>query len=117
MTSGWKIIIQSRLDDEVTQACQLLLCSIFIKVSLCHKQKVLKWRRDCVEGLQSVATVTLLYHVGAHGEVRLLVENGEDLEENLEETLVCPQGWRAALLQIACGSQAPFHGEHSDFCF
>lgn len=32
----------------------------------------------------------LLYLAGTHGEVRLPVENGEDLEENLEETLVCP---------------------------
>lgn len=32
----------------------------------------------------------LLYLAGIHGEVRLPFENGEDLEENLEETLVCP---------------------------
>lgn len=31
----------------------------------------------------------LLYLAGTHGEVRLPVENGEDLEENLEKTLVC----------------------------
>lgn len=32
----------------------------------------------------------LLCLAGTHGEVRLPAENGEDLEENLEETLVCP---------------------------
>lgn len=69
---------------------------------------MLKLRRGCVEGLQCCHG-NVLYHVGAHGEVRLPVENGEDLEENLEEMLVCPQRWRAALLQIACGST--FHGE------
>lgn len=40
----------------------------------------------------------MFYLVGADGEVRLPVENGKDLEENLEKTLVCPQRRRAALL-------------------
>lgn len=41
----------------------------------------------------------VLFHpVGTDGEVWLPVEDGEDVEENLEETLVCPQGRRAALL-------------------
>lgn len=44
--------------------------------------------------------------VGTNGEVRLPVENGEDLEENMEETLVCPQRRRAALLQLTCGFYA-----------
>lgn len=40
----------------------------------------------------------MLCGAGTHGEVRLPPENGEDLEENLEETLVRPQRRGAALL-------------------
>lgn len=46
----------------------------------------------------SALTLALLDLVGTHGEVRLPDENGEDLEENLEKTLVRPERWRAALL-------------------
>lgn len=38
-----------------------------------------------------------MFVVGTDGEVRLPVENGQNLEENLEETVVCPQGRRAAV--------------------
>lgn len=44
-----------------------------------------------------------LYLAGADGKVWLPVEDGEDVEENLEETLVRPQRRRAALLQVASG--------------
>lgn len=44
-----------------------------------------------------------LYLAGADGKVRLPVEDGEDVEENLEETLVRPQRRRAALLQVSGG--------------
>lgn len=40
----------------------------------------------------------LLHLVGTNGKVRLPIKNGKDVEENLEEALVCPQRWRAALL-------------------
>lgn len=44
-----------------------------------------------------------LYLAGTHGKVRLPVEDGEDVEENLEEALVRPQRRRAALLQVTGG--------------
>lgn len=44
-----------------------------------------------------------LYLVGTNGKVRLPVENGKDVEENLEEALVRPQRRRAALLQVTGG--------------
>lgn len=37
---------------------------------------------------------------GVHGEVRIPSEDGEDLEKDLEETLVRPQRWRTAVLQV-----------------
>lgn len=44
-----------------------------------------------------------LHLAGANGKVRLPAEDGEDVEENLEETLVRPQRRGAALLQVAGG--------------
>lgn len=40
---------------------------------------------------------------GTNGKVRLPAEDGEDVEENLEEALVRPQRRRAALLQVTGG--------------
>lgn len=45
----------------------------------------------------------ILCLAGTNGKVRLPVEDGEDVEENLEEALVRPQRRRAALLQVSSG--------------
>ncbi len=37
---------------------------------------------------------------GVYGEVWLPAQDGKDVEEDVEETLVCSEGWGASLLQI-----------------
>lgn len=37
---------------------------------------------------------------GVYGEVWVPSQDGKDVEENMEEALVCPEGWGASLLQI-----------------
>jgi len=37
---------------------------------------------------------------GVYGEVWVPSQDGKDMEENMEEALVCSEGWGASLLQI-----------------
>lgn len=37
---------------------------------------------------------------GVNGEVWVPSQDGKDMEENMEEALVCSEGWGASLLQI-----------------